>query len=179
MLQALQGGSVNYTPLFALPVLTCAVLGTVSIGLGTTAIVTLLLLGDAAWNWLAQPGDNTTRFVQAALTGTGLFVVALLAHQLALRLAREEALAARSHSVARLHAQVNDLVIETLSEGVLVIDAEGQVHSANPAADAILGQGLADLALPFALAAHPAWQPLDALAGKTFARERRRPPSCR
>ena len=170
LLQSLQSGSVNYTPLFALPVLTCAVLGTVSIGLGTTAMVTLLLLGEATWHGLQQPGDNSTRFVQAALTGTGLFVVALLAHQLALRLAREEALAAHSHNTARMHAQVNDLVIETLTEGVLVIDAEGQVHSANPAADAILGQGLSDMALPFALATRPVWHPLGTLAQKTFAR---------
>ena len=170
LLQLLQAGSINFTPLFALPVLMGAVLGTVSVGLGTTAAVTLLLLGDAGWQWLQQPGDPSTRFLQAALTGTGLFVVALLAHQLALRLAREETLALRSRSTAQMHAQVNDLVIETLSEGVLVIDADGRVHAANPAADAILGQGLASLALPFALDAHPAWHPLGELARKTFAR---------
>jgi len=163
-------GSINYTPLFALPVLMGAVLGTASVGLGTTAAVTLLLLGDAGWQWLDHSGDPSTRFLQAALTGTGLFVVALLAHQLALRLAREEALALRSRSTAQLHAQVNDLVIETLSEGVLVIDAEGRVHSANPAADAILGRGLAAMALPFELDAHPAWHPLAVLADETFSK---------
>ncbi|MEO5738564.1 MAG: ATP-binding protein [Variovorax sp.] len=170
VLQLVQAGSINYTPLFALPVLMGAVLGTVSVGLGTTAAVTLLLLGDAGWQWLSQAVDPSTRFLQAALTGTGLFVVALLAHQLALRLAREEALALRSRSTAQMHAQVNDLVIETLSEGVLVIDAAGRVHAANPAADAILGRGLAGLALPFPLDAHPAWHPLARVAGKTFSR---------
>ena len=170
LLQTMQSGNVNYTPLFALPVLTCAVLGTVAVGLGTTAVVTLLLLGEATWHSVLEPGDNSLRFVQAALTGTGLFVVALLAHQLAVRLAREELLATRGRNTARMHAQVNDLVIETLTEGVLVIDADGRVHSANPAADEILGQGLADLALPFALSAHLAWHPLGALARKTFAR---------
>jgi two-component system sensor histidine kinase PilS (NtrC family) len=170
-LQVLQGGSINYTPLFALPVLMSAVLGTVTVGLGTTATVTLLLLADAGWHWLLQqPGDSSTRFVQAALTGTGLFVVALLAHELARRLAREEETALRNRSSAQMQAQVNDLVIETLSEGVLVIDAEGMVHAANPAADAILGQGLARLGLPFALHAQPAWHALAALARQTFAR---------
>ena len=170
-LQMLQVGSVNYTPLFALPVLMGAVLGTLAIGLGTTAIATLLLLADAAWHWLDQPTDASARFVQAALTGTGLFIVALLAHQLARRLTREEALAQRNRGTAQMHAQVNDLVIETLSEGVLVIDDEGWVHAANPAADAILGQGLAGKALPFALSVHPAWQPLAALAELTFVRK--------
>ncbi|RIX78890.1 two-component system sensor histidine kinase NtrB [Acidovorax cavernicola] len=169
-LQVLQGGSVNYTPLFALPVLMSAVLGTLIVGLGTTATVTLLLLADAGWHWLQSPTDASARFVQAALTGTGLFVVALLAHELARRLAREEAVAQRSRSHAQMQAQVNDLVIETLSEGVLVIDADGLVHAANPAADAILGQGLAQLPLPFPLHTQPAWHALAALARQTFAR---------
>ncbi|MGJ7612513.1 MULTISPECIES: two-component system sensor histidine kinase NtrB [unclassified Variovorax] len=169
-LQVLQGGSVNYTPLFALPVLMSAVLGTMIVSLGTTAGVTLLLLADAGWHWLQQPVDSSGRFVQAALTGTGLFVVALLAHELARRLAREETMAQRNRSSAQMQAQVNVLVIETLSEGVLVIDAEGLVHAANPAADAILGQGLAKLALPFPLHAQPAWHALAALARQTFAR---------
>ena len=170
LLQLLQVGNINYAPLFALPVLMAAVLGSVSVGLGTTAAATLLLLSDAAWHWIHSGGDSPTRFVQAALTGTGLFVVALLAHELALRLAREETTALRNRGAARLHALVNDLVIETLSEGVLVIDAKGLVHAANPAADSILGQGLARLSLPFALDAHPAWQALAALARETFAR---------
>lgn len=169
-LQVLQGGNVNYTPLFALPVLMSAVLGTMIVSLGTTATVTLLLLADAGWHWLQQPVDSSGRFVQAALTGTGLFVVALLAHEMARRLAREEAVAQRSRSSAQMQAQVNDLVIETLSEGVLVIDAEGLVHAANPAADAILGQGLGKLTLPFPLHAQPAWHALAALARQTFAR---------
>lgn len=170
LLQLLQAGTVNFTPLFALPVLMGAVLGTVSVGLGTTAAVTLLMLADAGWAWLQQPADASARFVQAALTGTGLFVVALLAHELARRLAREEALALRNRGAAQMHAQVNDLVIETLTEGVLVIDRSGRVHAANPAADAILGQGLATLSLPFALAAQPVWEPLAELAEQTFVR---------
>ena len=170
LLQLLQIGSINYTPLFALPVLMGAVLGTASVGLGTTAVVTLLLLTDAAWNWLQQPADSSARFVQAALTGTGLFVVALLAHELSRRLAREEAMAVRNRSSAQMHAQVNDLVIETLTEGVLVIDSFGRVHAANPAADEILGRGLAGMALPFSLDTHPAWQPLATLAAQAFSR---------
>ncbi len=107
-LQVTQGGNINYTPLFALPVLMSAVLGTVMVSMGTTATVTLLLLADAAWHWVQQPGDSPARFVQAALTGTGLFVVALLAHELARRLAREEAVSQHNRSSAQMQAQVND-----------------------------------------------------------------------
>lgn len=170
LLQSLQQGSINYAPLFALPVLMGAVLGTVPVGLGTTAAVTLLLLADAGWHWLQAPGDPSARFVQAALTGSGLFVVALLAHELALRLVREEAVALRSLRSAQTQAQVNELVIETLAEGVLVVDAQGRVHAANPAAHALLGQGLAETPLPFALDTQPAWHALARLARQTFAR---------
>ncbi len=170
-LQLLEAGSINYAPLFALPVLMGAVLGTVAVGLGTSAIVTLLLLADAGWHWLRMPADASPRFVQAALTGSGLFVVALLAHELARRLAREEALALRNRGTAQMHAQVNSLVIETLADGVLVIDSRGRVHAANPAAADMLGQEISRRDAPFDLAMQPAWHALAALADQTFERQ--------
>ncbi|VWX58173.1 Two-component system, NtrC family, sensor histidine kinase PilS [Burkholderiales bacterium 8X] len=172
VLQLQPSGNINYTPLFALPVLMGAVLGSRRVGLGTTAAATLMLLMHAAWSTFLQqqPGDSSSRFVQAALTGTGLFAVALLAHELAGRLAREEALAQRNRSSALMNAQVNDLVIETLTEGVLVINSQGEVHAGNPAADDILGHGLHAMTLPFALRVQPAWSPLADLARQTFAR---------
>ena len=69
--------------------------------------------------------DYAARFLQAGLTGTGFFAVALLANQLAPRLAREEAAAQRSQG-RRTQAQVNELVIDTLGDGVLVVDAEAR-----------------------------------------------------
>ena len=169
LLHTMQSGSINYTPLFALPVLMGAVVGTLPVGLATAAAVAVLLLGDALRQQWGVGGDASNRFLQAALTGTGLFLVALLAHQLARRLAREERLAERSRGTARMQAHVNELVIDTLAEGVLVIDVQGRIHTANPAAGAILGHGLAQAALPMALDSFPAWRPLAALAAQTFA----------
>ncbi|MFT4266948.1 MAG: histidine kinase dimerization/phospho-acceptor domain-containing protein [Xenophilus sp.] len=168
VLQVLQAASINYTPLFALPVLMGAVVGSLPVGLATTAFVALLLLGDALRYQLLQGADAPARFLQAALTGTGLFVVALLAHQLALRLAREEERSLRSRSTAQMQAQVNALVIEALGEGVLVIDLDGRVQAVNPAADAILGRGLGAMDMPFALETQPAWHALAQLAARTF-----------
>jgi two-component system, NtrC family, sensor histidine kinase PilS len=54
---------------------------------------------------------------------------------------------------------------------VLVVDHQGLVHAANPAADAILGQGLGRMTMPFTLGAQPAWLALAALARQTFARQ--------
>ena len=89
-LQFLQAGGINYSPLFALPVLMGSVLGSPLLALGTAAGVTLLLLTDAWLGSLHVPADTAARFLQAGLTGTGYFALAVLANQLAARLAREE-----------------------------------------------------------------------------------------
>ena len=144
-LQLLQAGNINYAPLFALPVLMAAVLGSGLLALGTAAGVTLLLLAEAWVMVLQLPQELATRFLQAGLTGMGYFAVAVLVNQLAARLAWEEAASRNSRQMARVQAQVNELVIENLVDGVLVVDADGRVRAANPAARKQLGT--------------PAWRP--------------------
>ncbi len=169
-LQFVQVGGLTYSPLFAVPVLMASVLGSALLAFGTAAVVALLLLTDAWLASLAQAGDAAARFTQAGLTGTGYFALAFLANQLAVRLAGEEKAALRSRNAARIQAQVNELVIETLSEGVLVVNARGEVQAANPAARVLLGS-LQGLPLrSFDLAGKPAWQPLMELADLTFLR---------
>lgn len=166
-----QIGVINYTALFALPVLLASILGPILLALGTAASVTLLLLSDAWRLSLQAGGESTSRFLQAGLSGSGFFAVALLANQLALRLSREEQRAYSSQSAARMQIQVNELVIDTLVDGVLVIDTNGIVRAANPASRRLLtAQGEARAA-PFVLAAEVAWQPLAELAHQTFERQ--------
>lgn len=169
VLNFLTSSGINYTPLFALPVLLASVLGPILLAFGTAASVTLLLLGDAWWTSIQSPGDANARFLQSALSGSGFFLVALLANQLALRLAREENLAQTSQSAARMQTQVNELVIEALAEGVLVVDDNGRVHSANPASRRLLATQHAVARVPFLLATESGWQPLADLAHRTFA----------
>jgi two-component system, NtrC family, sensor histidine kinase PilS len=167
----LQVGSINFTPLFALPVLLAAVLGPLLLALGTAAAVTLALLVDALQYTVAGTPDAASRYVQAAITGTGLFVVAYLTNQLSTRLVREERVARGSEMAARAQIQVNQLVIDNLDDGVLVIDANGIVHAANPAARDMLGaspEAGADLAKPpFVLAGRLAWQGLADVAARS------------
>ena len=170
-LQFLQAGNINYGPLFALPVLMAAVLGSSLLALGTAAGVTLLLLSEAWVMVLQAPQELAMRFLQAGLTGMGYFAVAVLVNQLATRLAGEEAAARNSRQVARVQAQVNELVIENLGDGVLVVDPDGRVRAANPSARKQLGQlGMATDS-PLLLTAHPPWQPLADLARLTFSTE--------
>jgi two-component system, NtrC family, sensor histidine kinase PilS len=169
-LQFLHGSSINYTPLFALPVLLASVLGSMLLAMGTAAGVTLILLLYALRLSLQTHGDMAPHFIQAALTGAGSFVIAFLSHQLSTRLAKEEQRARRSQSAARIQQQVNDLVIESLSDGILVVDARGTAHAANPAARQLLQSDSQPLhKTPFTLSGEPAWQPLVDLTQQSFA----------
>lgn len=166
-LHFLQAGGLSFSPLFALPVLTASVLGSALLGLGTAAAVTLLLLVDAGLQSL-EFADHTSRLVQAALAGGGYFAVAVLANQLAVRLAREEEAARRSRSAARTQAHVNELVIENLTDGLLVVGPDWRIHAANPAARTLLGWQAREAPASLALVARPGWKPLAALAQRTF-----------
>lgn len=169
VLQYVQQGSINYTPLFALPVLLASILGPLTLALATAASVTLFLLGEAWFSAHVLSEVSTARLLQTGLTGTGFFLVALLANQLALRLAREEAVAESSQAAARTQAQVNELVIDRLSVGVLVVDAQGAVRNANPAAqNMLMGVAIPHAAQPL-LSARPSWSGLFGLVQETFA----------
>jgi two-component system sensor histidine kinase PilS (NtrC family) len=159
-LQILQGSTVNYTPLFALPILLASVLGSLRLAMGTAASVTVLLLGNSLWAFLLPQSDAAPYFVQSALSGVGYFVIALLGNQLATRLATEAQRAQISQRAIRIQREVNALVIESLPDGVLVVDAQCQVRAANPAARALLGVPAEVESPVFDLHEESGWQPL-------------------
>ena len=168
LLQFFQISSINYTPLFALPVLLASILGPLVLALATAAIVTLFLLTEAFLSAPLFSDLATARLLQAGLASTGFFLVAVLANQLAIRLAREEALASSSQAAARTQAQVNELVIESLSVGVLVVDPDGVVRNANPAAQIMLRGEVYPQASKLLLSARPSWNHLSDLVNETF-----------
>lgn len=168
LLQLQQTGTINYAPLLALPILMASALGTLLLAFATTAGVTLLLLGWTGWTSLQGMTDLTQQYFQTALTCAGYFLMAYLTHQLAQRLQREQQLSLQSRQAAHLQEQVNHLIIHHLDDGVLAMDRQGQVHTANPAARLLLGCG-ADLQLPFALSASAGNAPLATLVEQTFA----------
>jgi len=171
LLQLVQDNSgINYTPLFALPILLASVLGSLRLALGTAAGVTVLLLGGTLWTYLHNTVDATTtpHFVQAALSGVGYFAIALLANQLASRLASEGQRARLSQLAATVQRQVNELVIESLPDGVLIVDDRGCVRAANPAAQQLLVSQRARQPLVFDLRSEAGWRPLLNLTRLSF-----------
>lgn len=166
-LQWLHTGGMNFTPLLGLPILMSAVLGTLTLALGTTAAATLFLL---AWAWLLGDqgtGDAAQRYLQVALTCTGYFLLAFLAHQLATRLVREQKMVRHSQLAALVQSQVSALVIQNLNDGVLVVDSRSTVHLSNPACLRLLGAST-NMAASWTLADTPAWAPLHDMASHTF-----------
>jgi len=169
LLQFVQGqAGINYALLLALPVLLASVLGSLLLAMGTAAGVTLVLLAQAGLLALRTATDPTALFIQAALTGAGFFVIAFLSSQLSARLASEEQRSMRSQLAVRVQRQVNELVIEALADGILVVDAQGVVWAANPAARRMLGPELKPPEPPFDLSGEPAWRELGRLATASF-----------
>lgn len=101
------------------------------------AIATLAVLLEQtvlAWRTEAAP-----EYFQAALLSIAFFAVAGVAHYLARRLAETQALARqRGIDLANLD-QVNQLVLEDMEDGVVVVDGSGHVRQINSAAERVLG----------------------------------------
>jgi len=159
--------NLNFGALLVLPVLMSGVMTTRLAAVGTAAVVALTLLSGV---WRAAPsfGDGGLLFTQAGLAGIGVFMIALLASEFSGRLVREEMAARGSLEIARQQAQLNRLVIEEMSDGVLVVDRRVRVRAANPAARVLLASsGMTDPA-PFPLHSNDAWATLQAAVERAF-----------
>jgi len=82
---------------------------------------------------------SEAQFVQAGLLSVGYFATAWLAHALAkYTLASEQLAAQREIDLANM-AQVNQLVIQDMQDGVLVVDSGGIIRQINARAERMLG----------------------------------------
>jgi two-component system sensor histidine kinase PilS (NtrC family) len=159
--------TLNYVALLVLPVLMAGVLTPRRTALATAAAVTLALLA-ASWLTMVEGAEGPMQMTQAALAGTGFFVITVLANELAGRLAREELSARGSLEMARQQAQLNRLVIEEMQDGVLVVDRRGRVRAANPAARRLLAPSGMSRPAPFQLRGVQAWDALVKAVERAF-----------
>lgn len=158
--------NLNFGALLVLPVLMAGVLTARVAALGTAAVVAMVLL-VGVFRTTTSLGDGLL-FTQAGLAGIGVFMIALLAGEVSGRLVREEMAARGSLEIARQQAQLNRLVIEEMSDGVLVVDRRARVRAANPAARALLAAEGACEPAPFPLHGNDAWAGLQAAVERAF-----------
>ncbi len=102
------------------------------------ALATMAILAEHTYEVVFLSGA-TSQYAQAGLLSIGFFTTGWLAHSLAKRAVAIEAIVAqREIDLANL-AQVNQLVIQDMQDGVLVVDERGVIRQINSRAEAILG----------------------------------------
>ena len=103
------------------------------------ALATIALLLEQSY-WVLEHDAPTTSFVQPGLLAIGYFVAAGVTSWLAGRVAANERLARQRGRELATQTRVNQLVIEDMNEGVLVLDRAGRVAQHNPQALQLLGR---------------------------------------
>jgi two-component system sensor histidine kinase PilS (NtrC family) len=77
------------------------------------------------------------------MVGIAFFAVVWLVNRLAARLIGQEELAAQRGVDLQVQQAINRIVIADVGDGVLVVGADGRIHTANPAARRMLGMDAA------------------------------------
>lgn len=86
-----------------------------------------------------QSDAGAAYFVQAGFLSIGYFATAWVAHVLARYTVESERIAAQRGVDLANMAEVNQLVIQDMDAGVVVVDADGRIRSRNGKAEALLG----------------------------------------
>ena len=102
------------------------------------ALATIAILAEHAYD-VVFLGAATSQYAQAGLLSIGFFATGWLAHSLAKRAVAIEAIVAQREVDLANMAQVNQLVIQDMQDGVLVVDERGVIRQINSRAEAILG----------------------------------------
>jgi two-component system sensor histidine kinase PilS (NtrC family) len=103
------------------------------------ALAAIALLLEQSY-WVLEHDAPTASFVQPGLLAIGYFVAAGVTSWLAGRVAENERLARQRGRELATQTRVNQLVIEDMNEGVLVLDRAGRVAQHNPQALQLLGR---------------------------------------
>jgi two-component system, NtrC family, sensor histidine kinase PilS len=102
------------------------------------ALAAIALLLEQGY-WVLAYDNPPANFLQPGLLAIGCFATAGVTSWLAQRVAANEALARQRGRSLETQTRVNQLVIEDMHDGVLVLDREGTVVQHNPQAERLLG----------------------------------------
>jgi len=133
------GGIQSGLGILLLVSLTCASLisqGRLAIFFASLAALGILLQETYAFLYV---DSYQPQYMQAGFQSMGYIAVAWLAHHLATRAVVNEKLAIKRGADLVNMAQINQLVIEDLQEGILVVDSDNCIRHYNAYAESLLG----------------------------------------
>jgi len=102
------------------------------------ALATIALLLEQGY-WVLEHDAPSSSFLQPGLLAIGYFATGGVTSWLAARVAANERLARQRERELATQTRVNQLVIEDMHDGVLVLDRGGRVMQHNPQAQQLLG----------------------------------------
>lgn len=138
MLYASGGAKSGMAMMLIVVLVGAALVGQGRLVLFYAAVASLLLLAEQAYRVAFLHGESSD-FFYTGLTCIGLFGSAIAARLLANRMIANEELARRRGVELADQLRINERVIRDMQDGVLVIDAQGEVRQCNPRARALLG----------------------------------------
>lgn len=121
------------------PILSCATLLTPRMAAVLPAGATLALFAEEILRQ-STIGFLASEFTTTGLLGLMFFATAAASNTLAQRARRGEALAQKTGSELASMARLNERIIESMPDGVLVVDAQRQIRASNAAALRLLEQ---------------------------------------
>lgn len=123
--------------LYLFPLAGGAILAPRLIALFFASVVALVLLATSLLETWRTASDGSVS--TAGLYGMAFFAAVLVLNQLASKLLKQEELAEQRGEALRLQQAINQLIIADMGDGVLVVDRDAIVITANPAAAYMLG----------------------------------------
>jgi two-component system, NtrC family, sensor histidine kinase PilS len=103
------------------------------------ALASIAVLLEQSY-WVLVHDSATATFLQPGLMSIGYFATALITNQLAQRLIMNEHVARQRGTDLANQLRVNELVIQDMQDGVLVVDANGLVRQHNRRVGVLLGR---------------------------------------
>ena len=152
--------------LYLFPLAGAAILAPLVLALFSASLVTLILIGESAWQVMFGRGEAP--FTQAGVYGASFFAMVLLVSRLAAKLIGQEELAARRGADLKIEQAINRIVMADVGDGILVVGPDGHVLTSNPAAQRMLalsGDGV-DFRLADKAALAPVAQAFSAWLGR-------------
>lgn len=141
----------NYIPLLVLPPVMSAVLGTRRVTV-LTAILSSFLIGLASWQYYrARSMDSQIlRYAMMALYILAMFLIASVLHRVSRGYGLQQSQSRASRKLLRLHSRIQDMVVQSVRDGVVVVGGSGRLRAINEAAQQMLHmpQGLPAIGKP-------------------------------